>query len=308
MIYNAEWVLMNTIIRVQVTSSKGTVFTKEKIEESFNCFDHVIEHFSRFDEKSELNQLNNGKITKVSKELFRLINTALKVARITKGIYDPTIIDLLEMYGYDKEASFKGLKNPKISDEVMKLAANRPSFEEIELDDKSREVKLAKGQRLDLGSLAKGYAVDLAYDFLMGFDFEGILINAGGDIRAFGVNQYDLPWSIALYKAPLPNQVDDGQDSWGKIELLNESVSGSGGWARRVGLFHHLLNPKNGLPLNEISQTYVIAPTAMESDLWATVLFLLGQAGLVLLQQHEYKGMVVDHSGAIYKSKEFIYH
>lgn len=299
---------MNTIIRIQITSSKGTVFTKEKIEESFNCFDHVIEHFSRFDKNSELNQLNNGKIKKVSGELFNLIQIALKTAHISNGVYDPTIIDLLELYGYDKDASFKGLRNPKISDEVMKLASNRPSFKEIELDIDSKEVKLVKGQRLDLGSLAKGYAVDLAYDFLMQFGFDGILINAGGDIRAFGVNQFDLPWSIALYKAPLPNQLSDGNDTWGKVELLNESVSGSGGWARRVGIFHHLLNPKNGLPHNEISQTYVIAPTALESDLWATVLFLLGKEGLSLLQQREYKGMVVDHAGAIYKSREFIYH
>jgi len=308
MIYNAERVLMNTIIRVQITSSKGTVFTKEKIEDSFQYFDHVIKHFSRFDKHSELNKLNSGKIKKVSAELFNLIQIALKTAHITNGVYDPTIIDLLEMYGYDKEASFKGLKNPKISDEVMKLASNRASFKDIELDDKHKEVRLVKGQRLDLGSLAKGYAVDLAYDFLMQFGFEGILINAGGDLRAYGVNQFDLPWSIALYKAPLPNQNSDGNESWGKVELLNESISGSGGWARRVGIFHHLLNPKNGLPLNEISQTYVIAPTALESDLWATVLFLLGKDGLALLQQREFKGMVIDHTGAIYKSKEFIYH
>lgn len=311
MIYSAERVLMNTIIRIQVTSTKGTVFTKEKIEEAFSCFDHVIEHFSRFNRKSELSLLNKGELAgeTLSQELYDLIKLALDTAYLTKGIYDPTIIDLLNAYGYDSASSFKGLKNPKLADEIKKLIQNRPSFKEIELDSEKRMVKLVKGQKLDLGSVAKGYAVDLALDFLSKYGFEGILVNAGGDVRALGVNPAHLPWQIALYKAQLPNQsFDDKRPSWGNVELLDESISGSGGWARRVGLFHHLINTASGFPQNDISQTFVIAPTATESDLWATVLFLMGKNALPLLQKKGYKGMAVDFKGAIYKSPQFIYH
>jgi thiamine biosynthesis lipoprotein len=302
---------MNTIIRIQVTSTKGTVFTKEKIEDAFSCFDHVVDHFSRFNKKSELSLLNKGELVgeSLSQEMYELIKLALDTAYLTKGIYDPTIIDLLEAYGYDSANSFKGLKNPKLSAEIKKLMANRPSFKEIELDDKHRTVKLVKGQRLDLGSVAKGYAVDLAIESLNKYGFDGILVNAGGDIRALGVNPAHLPWQVALFKAALPNSsYEDKAPSWGNIELLNESISGSGGWARRVGIFHHLIDTSSGFPQNDISQTFVIAPTATKSDLWSTVLFLMGKDALPLLQKQGYKGMVVDYQGAIYKSEQFIYH
>jgi thiamine biosynthesis lipoprotein len=302
---------MNTIIRIQVTSSKGTVFTQEKIQHAFSFFDHVINHFSRFKPDSELSKLNRGKLkdTPISKELFDLIELALDAANITDGIYDPTVIDLLEAYGYDEKNSFANLKDKGLNEQIKKIIQNRPSFKEIELDKSNRTVKLKRGQRIDMGSIAKGYAVDLALEYLASFKFEGVLVNAGGDIRAQGVSPKHLPWSIALFKAPLPNkEIEVNSGAWGNIDLLNESISGSGGWARKVGIFHHLINPKTGFPQNEISQDFVVAPSAKESDLWATVLFLLGKSGLAQIHNKGYKGMVVDFTGAIFKSSNFMYY
>lgn len=308
MIYSAEEVIMNTIIRISIVSSRGTIFTNEKLYKAFSFFNHVVDKFSRFNIKSELSLLNARKISEVSLELFNLIEIAIKASKISDGVYDPTIIDLLEAYGYDKNSSFKGLDNPKIYDEIKKLCKNRPSVNEIELDKNNLTVKLALNQKIDLGSVAKGYAVDLAFNFLQKYKFDGILINAGGDIRCSGVNEFNLPWSIALYKADLPNSGLSDNKVWGKVELQNESISGSGGWARKVGVFHHLLNPKNGFPINEISQSYVIAKTATESDLYSTVLYLMGKEGLAIINKNKYKGFVVDFKGNIYKSIDFIYY
>ena len=314
MIYSAEEVFMNTIIRIQIVSSQGTIFTKEKLYKAFDYFKYVVDKFSRFKKDSELSMLNAGKIKDgiVSKELFDLVDLALKTSKETDYVYDPTIIDLLELYGYDDKSSFSGLSNEKLSDEVIKMCKNRPSVKDIEINKKLNQIKLKKHQKIDLGSVGKGYAVDLAFDFLRKFDFNGILINAGGDIRSFGVNAHGLPWVIALYRAELPNSeisqykgVD--RNSWGNVVLENESISGSGGWARKVGVFHHLLNPKTGFPINEVSQSYVIAKTSTESDLYSTVLFLLGSKGLSLISKKGLKGFVVDFKGNIFKSNDFNY-
>ena len=309
MIYTEEQVFMNTIIRLQIISSKGTVFTKNKAKEAFSFFDMVVGKFSRFNPKSELSEMNNSypKAFTSSKELFALVKLSLELNKKGKGFYDPTLIDLLENYGYDKKQDFSCLENPDFYKEMQKLVKNRKNPKDIELNEKTRTIKLQKGQRIDLGSIAKGYAVDLAYDFLIK-DFDNFLINAGGDVRVGGVNEQGLPWKIMLYKAPLPNQSDCGKEFLGMVEIEpGVSIASSGGWARRVGTFHHLLNPVDGLPINQISQTYVIAPNATCADAYSTFLFVEGPDAIPIIVKDGFSGLLIDFQGNIFKSKKFNY-
>lgn len=304
-----EQVFMNTIVRITLYSDKSTVQSHEKIQQAFACFDTVVKKYTRFNSKSELAKLNNsgGKPFKVSTEFFYLIEYMLGLSKLTDGSYDPTIIDLLETYGYGENRNFEALDDPQLFEKIQELVKTRPRPQEIKLDKKKLTVQLAPRQRLDLGSIGKGYAVDLAYDVLA--DFPAFMINAGGDIRVKGPkpegetsnreNLDDGDWQIALYKAQLPNKALQQDNLLGTISLKEGSVCGSGGWARKVRFFHHLLNPKTGLPINETSQTYVIAPTAIEADTWATVLFTLGEKGLELLKSKKFAGIVVDKNGKI---------
>jgi len=325
-----EQVFMNTIIRITLYSDKSTIYSQEKIQQAFDCFGQVVKKYTRFNSKSELAKLNNsgGKPFKVSADFFYLIEYMLDLSKLTDGSYDPTIIDLLETYGYGENRNFEALDDPDLFKNIQQLIAHRPKPTEIKLDKKNLTVQLAPRQRLDLGSIGKGYAVDLAYDVLS--DFPAFMINAGGDIRVKGpkpesetseeeeASKEEMPkqktpkgemlkeaspddnnWQIALYKAQLPNKALQQDNLLGTINLKEGSVCGSGGWARKVRFFHHLLNPKTGMPINEISQTFVIAPTAIEADTWATVLFTLGEKGLELLKSKKLAGIVVDKDGKI---------
>jgi thiamine biosynthesis lipoprotein len=183
---------------------------------------------------------------------------------------------------------------------------NRPSYKDIHLDKKNLTITLAPKQRLDMGSIGKGYAIDLAYEVLS--EFPGYIINAGGDIRAKGENLLGKPWSIALYKAQLPNKIPDRHNILGKISLRNQSIAGSGGWARRVGFFHHLINPRSGLPENNSSQSYVLADEAISADAWATTVFILGQPGIELAKRMGLEALLIDSQGQIFKTDGFLYH
>jgi len=309
MIYTEEQVFMNTIIRLQIVSSKGTVFTKTKARDTFSIFDMVVKKFSRFNTRSELSEMNNSypKAFKPSEELFGLVKLSLELNKKGKGNYDPTLIDLLENYGYDKKQDFSCLEKPDFYKELGKLVKNRKSPKEIVINTKDKTIKLQKGQRIDLGSIAKGYAVDLAYDFLIK-EFDNFLINAGGDVRVGGVNEQGLPWKIMLYKAPLPNQTEFGREFLGMVELEpGYSIAGSGGWARRVGTFHHLLNPVDGLPINQISQTYVMAPKCTDADAYSTFLFVEGPDSMSIIEKDGFSGLLIDFRGNIFKSKKFNY-
>ena len=298
---------MNTSISIQVYSDLGTVKTKEQLDRAFAMFDLVVKKYTRFDNSSELSKLNksNGKLYKVSSEFFGLIEYLLELSQITNGVFDPTVIDLLELYGYDKNQSYEQLEEPALLNKIKTYSLRRPTPSSIELHKKTSEVKLAKGQRIDLGSIGKGFAVDLAHSVLSE-SFKAFLINAGGDVRIKSDRSVKPTWTMDLYRAPLPNQAPIDDASWGQLELSgNISVAGSGGWVRRIKFFHHLLNPKTGLPQNIVSQTFTIADKAISADAWATILFLMGKNGTELASRNNIEYMIIMADGEILRSAGF---
>jgi thiamine biosynthesis lipoprotein len=307
-----EMPLMSTIINITVISDKPTIFTNDKIDEAFSKFKYVVKKFTRFDKNSDLSKLNENHKSfpyKVDKELFDLIKFSLNLAEITNGQFDPTIIDLLETYGYGEGLDFKELENQKLMEEIQKVVLLRNNFRKIKLNESSLEIQLAKGQKIDLGGLGKGYAIDLAYDLLDKY-FDSFLINAGGDIRTKGKNLEDQSWLIALEKEPIPN-TSAHLSSWGNINLSDKALAASGYWYRKIKFFHHLLNPVTGLPVNDTTQVFVISDTALQADAWATALFVVGKDAITSLKtqlkERNIEVMIVDNKGNTHKTDKFPY-
>jgi len=137
--------IMNTTLSIKIVANEKEIDTANNcIQNSFKIFDYVVERFSRFIDNSELNFLNKnqGKWTKVSEELFYLVSYSLNLAKLTNGYFDPTIIDLLEMYGYDKNYDFSKLDDPNLNEKVSKYLKNRPKFTEIRLNEKEQKFLL----------------------------------------------------------------------------------------------------------------------------------------------------------------------
>ncbi|HRP36939.1 MAG TPA: FAD:protein FMN transferase, partial [Candidatus Dojkabacteria bacterium] len=143
-----EKVFMNTIIHITLFSDKPTVYTQQKIQEAFSCFDRVVKKYTRFSPKSELSALNNsgGKPMKVSDEFYYLIEYMLELGKITDGNYDPTIIDILETYGYGANRNFKELDDPNLYENIQTLVEKRPSPSQIKLNKKNKTVQFAPRQ------------------------------------------------------------------------------------------------------------------------------------------------------------------
>lgn len=272
-------IFMNT----EVEFSAWTDFERDHVYELFGKayqqFHFVVDRFSRFKSDSELSKVNasSGSATKVSKEFLRLVQFALEMAKKTNGAFDPTVIDFLQTYGYDAKYNFDRLKNrPFIREEIKSLLKKRPSWKEIKLNKFLRTITLHPNQRIDLGSIGKGYAIDLAFDILKPLD--NYIINAGGDIRAAGTDKTNTPWLVDI-KSPKSG-------SLGTLQLNNQSVCCSGSWARKVQFFHHLINPKTGIPENEFEAVFVIAPTALEADAWTTALYALGKTARKFIEKY----------------------
>lgn len=274
-------IYMNTHISIHVYSNKEKEFVMSKIKDAFSMFEYVVKKYSRFDPSSELSLMNSksGSETEISAELYILIKHSLDVAKLSDGAFDPTIIDILEAYGYTAKYDFDKLKNREVLEkEIGEIVKNRPSYKDIVLKDRDGKyyITLKKGQRIDLGGCGKGYAIDLAYDSLK--DLESYMIDAGGDIRCYGLKDGIDKWNIGLYNPDDPNK------PLGNVELgSGESIACSGSFARKVDYFHHLINPKTGKPEDKHKVCFVTAKNALIADTFATVSYILGEKVRVIL-------------------------
>jgi thiamine biosynthesis lipoprotein len=301
-LFQKSFQAMSTGIEVKFYTDRPKVDADSLLIEVENEFYRIAATYTRFSESSELSSLNkkSGEKAQVSAELFALIEELLEFAEFSEGKFDPTVIDLLELHGYDKSFSKDRIDYVQsLGVTVEPLLANRPKWSEIELDETTQTVKLQLSQRLDLGSIGKGYALDRAAEILLAAGIEDYLIEAGGDVISAGMNlEENRNWVVAL---TLPAGVGTTNLAM-EIELSpqGEAVASSGSWARATKSFHHLLDPDTGKPKTGIIQTAVRAETATIADGLATVLFLKGQDYIdKIYAEYAAKGLVVTDQGNV---------
>lgn len=296
-------IFMNTEINITVRSKLGTVYTREKIDEAYGQFEYVVKNFTRFSQDSQLSLFNHDSSNPISPELFYLVDYALKLAHTTSGRFDPTIIDILEMYGYDSHKRFDNLSDKQLFNRIKSNINSRASFNEIITDRSKKTITLMNNQRIDLGSIGKGYAIRLAKEILNEFDH--FLIEAGGDVYAKGSNEEGTPWKVALVtnldnKTMLPEMC-------GTMKLKNKSLSSSGSWANKYRFFHHLIDTTSGLPDSKIKQVFVYGDDPLDTDAWATAIYLTGKNGFKYLKNKSLEALIIDQHDNIVTTKGFKY-
>jgi thiamine biosynthesis lipoprotein len=300
---------MRTEVGFKLYSNASKVSVSNAMENAANKFFQVSARFTRFSPDSELSLLNSsaGEKAKVSSELFSLVSDAIALAKFSDGRFDPTVIDLLEAHGYKSSFNPKEIKirQAKLKD-VNSYVRKRPSWKQIELDEQENTVKLHKKQRLDLGSLGKGYAIDLAAEELAKIS-DNFLISAGGDNYGRGNNiSNDAPWSIELVSKTSAKAREVGKIGCVNIDSRGQAVASSGSWARSVGKFHHLIDPTSGRPAAKNLQTFVIHSSAKWADALATVLFVSNPQFIDDLEQkYGAQSIAIDLNFKLYASDDF---
>ncbi|WP_314590048.1 FAD:protein FMN transferase [Paenibacillus terrigena] len=280
-----SFVCMDTIINITAVSSISTEAVNTSIDRAFAAFRYVEETCSRFDSNSELRRLslNPGVSQPVSPLLFEGLRFARQLAEITGGIFDPTVGQLLERKGFTRHylTGFPPAPVP--------IPLTPVSYQDIVIDEQEQTITLIKPLLLDLGAVAKGLAVDLATRELENYD--GYLIDAGGDIFAGGRNERDEPWQIGIQH---PLQTDQNICV---LRISDMAVCTSGSYERRSPLdggTHHLLNPYTEKSSGELISCTVVAPFTMLADGLSTAVFLLEQRrGLEMLESMNFEGLTV---------------
>jgi thiamine biosynthesis lipoprotein len=161
--------------------------------------------------------------------------------------------------------------------------------------------KQAPGIEIDLASVAKGYAVDLACETLDQMGVSDYCIEVGGEVRTKGLNARGLPWQIAI-ESPA---AEGGFHCM--VPLSGQAMATSGDYRiygeQDGARFPHIIDPRTGRPVrHDLASVSVIDPSCARADAWATVLMVAGpEAGYELAVREKLPGLFIErtHEGFI---------
>ncbi len=201
---------------------------------------------------------------------YAILHDALEAHQTTGGTFDVTIRPLILLW---REAASAGVLP---GDAALNRARQQSSWDQIDLT-RERIFKLSSGVEIDLGGIAKGYAIDRAVEAMQSAGAVGGLVDVGGDLRVFGQPPDGIAWRVVV-------QDPSGSGALEHLALLTGAVCTSGDYSRFFVIdgerYSHIIDPRTGHPATAALSVSVIAPTALEADIWATSLSILGPRGL----------------------------
>ncbi|MFA5437926.1 MAG: FAD:protein FMN transferase [Candidatus Omnitrophota bacterium] len=262
-LYQEKRVLLGTF--VEVTSAD-----RRAADIVFNELSRIERILSKYDPQSEVFRLNQSGKLRVSPETFYVISKAKEFCAHTEGAFDITIGPLMDLWGFTSKEYLLP------SQEDIRKALRLVGCDKIILRAKDNMIQFkTRGMKIDLGGIAKGYALDCAVRKLREAKVESCLINAGGQIYGLGV-KFSQSWKIAIR--------DSRKDSGiaGYLSLKDKAVATSGNYEQSFKegkkYYGHILDPKTGYPKEpDMHSATVVADDSLSADCIATAVFVLGR-------------------------------
>lgn len=257
---------------------------------------------STYQANSQINQVNsNAGISpvKVDEEVFNLVERAQRISELTQGAFDLSYGSLdKSLWNFDQ--NMKQLP----SKELAKNAVHLINFKNILLDRANETIFLAKkGMRIGFGGIGKGYAADQAKKVLVGLGFNDGIVNASGDMCAWGKRADGEDWTVGISNPDFP------RDILSEFSLNDSAVATSGNYEKFVLIdgqkYSHTIHPKTGFPMQGIKSVTVFAPFAELADALTTPMAVMGvEVGLHLMNQ--IKGVaciIIDDANQVFSTK-----
>ena len=274
----------------------------ECIADAIEEIKRIEKLFTTFDESSQTNLINrNAGIApvKVDKEVYDLIERSKKISTLTQGAFDITYGSIdKRLWNFDK--TMTSLPDPQTAKRLVRLI----NYRNVILNENNCTVFLKeKGMRIGFGGIGKGYAAEKAKILLQQKGVKSGIINAAGDLTAWGYQPNGKPWTIGIAD---PNAT---RQAFSLLEITNTSVATSGNYEKFIIIdgkkYSHTIDPKTGLPVRGIKSVTIIFPNAEIADAIATPVMIMGiTTGLNLLNQMKgIAGIIIDDNDKIYTTK-----
>ncbi len=264
-----EGLVYGTIYHITYESPDGTDL-KSGIERELSRLDSSV---STFNKTSVLSKVNRNEDVLLDDYFKRVFNKAMEVSEISGGAFDVTVAPLVNAWGF----GFKSKENvtPFLIDSILDFVGYNKVRVENDLI-----VKDDPRIMLDFSAIAKGYAVDVAGEYLKKMGCKNYMVEIGGEVVAKGVNKEGKVWRIGINK-PKDNEPITPSELEAIISLPDKAIATSGNYRNfyieNGKKYAHTINPHSGYPVDHnLLSASVIADDCMTADAYATACMVLG--------------------------------
>ena len=274
----------------------------EMIDEGVNEIKRIEKLLTTFSDDSETNLVNRYagiEPIKVSDEMFRIIERSVRISSITQGAFDITYGSIdKRLWNFDE--TMKELPSAKTAKKMVRLI----NYRNIVLNNTDQTVFLReKGMRIGFGGIGKGYAAEMAKQVMKKRSVESGIVNASGDLTAWGMQPGGKPWTVGIVHPDYKNY------PFSYMNISDMAVATSGNYEKFVVIngkkYSHTIDPRKGLPVSGIKSVTIISPNAEICDAMATPVMIMGISnGLDLINQlKQVECIIIDDDNKIYTSK-----
>jgi len=273
------------------------------------CIDAAVEEISRietllttFNESSqtcEINRFAGIRPVKVDAEVFELIRRSLKISVLTQGAFDITYGSIDKRF-WNFDTTMTELPDPETARKSVRLI----NYRNVLLDQEAGTVYLKeKGMRIGFGGIGKGYAADQARKILLHRGIESGVVNASGDLTAWGSQPGGKPWTIGIADPYTKHS------AFSTMDISNTAVATSGNYEKFATVngkkYSHTLDPKTGFPVEGIKSVTILTANAELADAMATPVMVMGiKAGMHLINQMNHMAcIIIDEQDRLFTSR-----
>lgn len=286
------------IITVVTDSEDHGNYCIGKAVEEIARIERLLTTFSPDSQTNQVNEQAGKQPAKVDQEVFDLISRSIRISELTQGAFDITYGSADKSF-WNFDTHMTALPDKKQAKQAVRLI----NYKNIILDKEAQTVFLKEeGMRIGFGGIGKGYAAEMAKSVLQQLGISAGVVNASGDLTAWGYQPNGKPWTVGIAD---PDRKDQ---PFSFLEITDMAVATSGSYEKYVMIdgkrYSHTIDPKTGYPISGIKSVTIFCPNAELADAMATPVTIMGiNAGLNLINQ--IKGMecvIIDDDGKVFLS------
>jgi len=291
---------MGNHFELSVVGSEDT-WAMEKIDVGVCEIQRIERLLTTYDEDSETSLINRNAglaPVPVSKETFDLIERSIRISRITQGAFDITY-GAVDRRLWNFDTTMQRLPDKETARQMVRLI----NYRNIILDPVNTTVLLKeKGMRIGFGGIGKGYAAERAKKVMRQEGATSGVVNASGDLTAWGYQPDGKPWTIGIVNPNAAGQV------FSMLSVTDMALATSGNYEKYITIdgkrYSHTINPRTGLPIAGIKSVTILCPNAEIADAMATPVMIMGiRAGLDMINQlKDLEAILIDDEDIVYTS------
>jgi len=283
-----------------IATDKSTAREAVKLAiEEIQRIEKLISEWDSTSQTAAINRYAGIREVKVDRELIELIRRSLSVSRLTNGAFDISFASMAKIWKFDRK------EHPLPDSALVKQASELINWQKIQIDTTRKTVFLEeKGMRIGFGAIGKGYAANSAKRKMQ--QLQGVLggvVNASGDLTAWGQSIHPNGWSVQLANP------DSRNKPIGWIRLNNMSIVTSGDYehyfTHNGKRYSHIIDPRTGYPVVGIKSVTILCPDAELGDALATSVSVLGiDEGLYLVNKlNGVECLIIDQENKLHRSE-----